>query len=105
MTQAIHSIALFFKQHPDIAHAWQSNWQGLTVLAVKNKVHLQDLISKLAKSNIPFSVFTEPDIGNEPTAIAIAPCEAAKRLCSSIPLALKGIGTGINKHSKKEVLS
>ncbi|MEB4918415.1 hypothetical protein RXP95_29890, partial [Pseudomonas aeruginosa] len=52
------------------------------------------------EKNISFSIFIEPDINNQVTAIAIAPGEAATKLCSSIPLALKGLEPHlINKHN------
>lgn len=35
------------------------------------------------------SVFREDDFGGEATACAIAPGPAARKLCSSLPLALK----------------
>jgi len=61
----------------------------LTLLAVKDENHLLYLIKQLSEAKIPISIFIEPDINNQVTAIAIAPCAEAKKICSSIPLALK----------------
>jgi hypothetical protein len=36
-------------------------------------------------------VFREPDINNEITAIAVEPSEKSRKLCSNLPLALKGL--------------
>jgi hypothetical protein len=39
--------------------------------------------------NLKISVFREPDIGNEITAIAIQPGETSKKLVRNLPLGLK----------------
>jgi len=39
--------------------------------------------------NIKYSVFKEPDIDNQVTAIALEPSDLTRKLCSNIPLALK----------------
>jgi hypothetical protein len=56
---------------------------------VKDEHHLKNLIKNLALQNLKYSIFLEPDIGNQVTSIAIAPSPEAKKLCSKIPLALK----------------
>ena len=50
---------------------------------------MRHLIEKLEKSQIKYSVFREPDIDNQITAIAIEPSEKTRRLVSSLPLMLK----------------
>ena len=54
------------------------------------------LNAKLNSENIKTSMFYEPDI-NQNTAFAVEPSERAARLLSSLPLALKNVGTGIKK--------
>jgi len=49
--------------------------------------------------DIKHITFTEPDLGNQITAIAIEPTDMARRICSSFPLALKECTNGLNKHS------
>jgi hypothetical protein len=87
--QAIHAAIQFQHDHPEFASAWhqQSNYLGF--LSVNSEEELQNLIDRASAQNIPISVFREPDIDNQITAIALAPCRQSKKLCSQLPLALK----------------
>jgi hypothetical protein len=44
------------------------------------------LISKAILLGIKHTVFREPDIGNQITAVAFEPTDAAKKITSSCPL-------------------
>jgi len=46
-------------------------------------------LEKFKKHNLKTTIFKEPDIGNEVTAIAVQPSEKSKKLTSNLPLALK----------------
>ncbi len=106
--QSCHAIAEFSQEHPEIYQNWYNFSQAITLLAVPNEDHLKHLISKLAQRGIKCSIFIEPDIDNQVTAITIEPGEASFKLCSSIPLALREYNSPalINKHTVngKEVL-
>lgn len=41
------------------------------------------------KRNIPRRLFTEPDLDNELTAVALAPGVAAQKLCANLPAAMR----------------
>jgi len=58
----------------------------------------------LQQSNIKYSIFREPDIDNQITAIAIEPSDKTRRLLSNLPLMLKEYNsyTKIDKNSYKE---
>jgi hypothetical protein len=43
------------------------------------------------EQGIRFSVFKEPDIDNQITAIALEPGSKSKKICSNLSLALKDI--------------
>ena len=79
----------FMAEHKEISSEWyfKSNYLGL--LSVKDEIHLNELVVKANELGIRCSVFREPDIDNQITAIALAPGPLTKRLCSRIPLALK----------------
>jgi hypothetical protein len=49
-------------------------------------MELEKLIDKAEMRNIKYSVFREPDIGNEITAIALEPNLVSKKLTSHIKL-------------------
>ena len=99
LTQAAHaSINLIFQYYEKLK-TWQLQSNSLVCLSVKDEKSLLDLIIKLDLEKIEYVSFQEPDISNQTTAIAIIPNDKARKITSSIPLALKGIGTGLNKHT------
>lgn len=87
--QSMHALRQFTAEHPEVDRQWfeQSNYLGL--LSVANEIELQDLISMAAQQDIKFSIFREPDIEDQITAIALAPGPKSKKLCSRLQLALK----------------
>lgn len=87
--QSMHALRQFTEEHPEIDREWfaVSNYLGL--LSVANEVELQNLIELALRQDIKFSIFREPDIDNQITAIALAPGVKTKKLCSRLPLALK----------------
>jgi hypothetical protein len=58
-------------------------------LAAKNEEELINLTHRLIKKGIKFSLFSEPDLDNEITAIAIEPGDKGRRITGSFPLALR----------------
>ena len=99
MTQALHACVEFTQNYPDITREWVQLSNYIVVLSVKDETELVKLSTKLSCENIKFSMFTEPDIKNQVTAICIEPCERSRKLCSNFPLALKEFNSGINKHT------
>lgn len=49
------------------------------------------MISRLETLNIKFSVFREPDINEEITAITLEPGMKSKKICKGLTLALSGV--------------
>jgi hypothetical protein len=62
----------------------------LGLLSVTNEGELKNLIEQATARNIAVSIFREPDVDNQITAIALAPGQESKKLCSRLPLALRG---------------
>ena len=87
--QATHAAILFSYEHPIITKNWYQNSNYLAQLSVSNEEDLLILVEKLKSRNIAVSVFQEPDIDNQVTAIAIEPTEITKRLTSNLPLMLR----------------
>ena len=87
--QSAHSIPLFSIEHPEIFSEWYEKSNYLVVLSVDNENSLKSLIVKIQSKGLKYSVFTEPDIENQITSIAIEPCDETARLISNLPLALK----------------
>lgn len=98
----LHALADFTQQYPLQTKEWAEKSNSLVTLSVKEEVELIKLMDKLSKESIKFSAFKEPDIDHQITAIAIEPCDRARKICSYIPLALKEYSNGINKHTYKD---
>jgi len=55
-------------------------------LTVANEEELYRLSEKAETRGIKYTIFREPDINNEITAIAFEPSDASKRITSGCPL-------------------
>jgi hypothetical protein len=86
--QAAHAAVQFGFEHPEIHFEWYSNSNYLGFLSVENEAELIDLIDKCNELNIKLSVFREPDIDNQITAICLEPGFKSKKICRNIKLAL-----------------
>jgi hypothetical protein len=86
----MHALRQFTAEHPEIDKVWfeQSNYLGL--LSVQNEEELARLLEEASQQGIQASAFREPDIDNQMTAIALSPGPKSKKLCSRLPLALRG---------------
>jgi len=84
----MHALRQFTAEHPEVDRQWFeiSNYLGL--LSVANEQELHQLIEKARDLDIKLSVFREPDIDNQITAIALAPGVRSKKLCSQLQLGL-----------------
>lgn len=88
-TQALqsgHAAIDFQYQHPVEASEWQTKSNYLAFLTVADEEQLIKLISKAILTGIKHTVFREPDIDNQITAVAFEPSEASRKLTSSCPL-------------------
>ena len=91
MLQSAHAGIDFQHQHPEIAKIWNTQSNYLIILSVENEEHLSRLIEKAKFKELKHTVFREPDIGNQITAIALEPREDSRKLTKNLPLALKEI--------------
>lgn len=101
--QGAHALRLFHEEHPEIDKEWYKVSNYLGFLSTQNEQSLQSLILRLQAKDIAISIFREPDINNQVTAIAIAPSEESRKLLSNLPNALKEYNNQnkilINKHN------
>lgn len=81
----------FYKDHPDETKIWMDESNYIAVLNINNEFALQKIIEKASVKNIKFSIFREPDLDNQITAIALSPGIESKKLCANLKLALKDI--------------
>jgi len=84
----MHAAIEFIFQYPDISKEWHLISDYLALLSVDSEKDLLSLIEKAKNFDIKYSVFREPDIENQITAIALEPGNKTKSLCKKLPLAL-----------------
>jgi len=87
----MHAAIQFIFEHPEITKEWYNISNYLGFLSVANEYELNKLIEKAVLLNIKISVFKEPDIDNQITAIALQPGIKSKKLCSNLKLALRDV--------------
>jgi len=86
--QSAHAAIDFQHQHPTIAREWNKNSNYLIFLSVENEQELKKFIQKFQIYDINHTVFIEPDLDNQITAVCAEPSERTLKLCSHLPLAL-----------------
>lgn len=90
IAQSCHVVFSFSQEHPEETKTWMIQSNYIAVLSCLNEQELILLLENAEKYGIKFSVFREPDIDNQITAIAIEPGVKSRKLCSSLKLALRG---------------
>ncbi len=86
--QVAHAAFQFAYEHRPLATAWQQESNFLIILSVENEEDLTQLGKQAETLNLPVTWFTEPDIEDQLTAIAIAPSPQTVELTQLLPLAL-----------------
>lgn len=84
--QAVHAAFQFAHRHPDLTQAWLRDSRYLVIVSVPDEVALIRLSSRALDAGLIIETWHEPDRGNETTAVALEPGDAARRLCASYPL-------------------
>lgn len=86
--QAAHAAIEFQHEHSQIAKHWNTHSKYLVFLSVPDENSLMFLLEKIKIQELKHSIFREPDMNNQMTAIAVEPTEKTMKLCSKLPLAL-----------------
>lgn len=89
VVQSAHALADFAVRYVQEFNEWQSKSNYLCCLEASES-RIEILLSKLDELKIKYSVFLEPDIGNEMTAVAIEalPRTTHSQLFKSLKLTL-----------------
>ena len=89
LVQSCHAVADFAVQHDKEFREWQFKSNYLCCLEA-SQLEIEKTMTKLDELKIKYSVFLEPDIGNEMTAIAIEaiPRQLHKKLFKKLKLSL-----------------
>lgn len=87
--QVAHAAFQFAYEHRPLAAQWLQESNFLIILSVETEEELEKLGIEAEQRNLPVTWFREPDIGDELTAIAIAPSPATVELTAHLSLALR----------------
>lgn len=68
---------------------WHFKSNFLVILTVEDEDALQGLVDEAARRGMTFTPFTEPDLDDELTALALEPSPDAEKLVANLPLALR----------------
>lgn len=85
----MHASHEFAMEHPEVFQDWYLNSNYLAFLSVKNEHELISLFNKGKDLGIKCSLFREPNLANQVTAVAFEPCKKTRSICGNLPLALK----------------
>jgi peptidyl-tRNA hydrolase len=89
--QAVHAAFAFGHRHSNLVGQWITESNFLVIVAVPDEDSLRAFAEEAFTRNIVKVNVTEPDLDNELTAVALAPGNAAKKLCANLPLAMKQV--------------
>jgi hypothetical protein len=102
--QSAHAAIDFTFEHPGRAGPWHKDSNYLVFLELKNEKQLKLLIFNCERLDLKHTVFREPDIDNQITAVAIEPSPITQKLVSKIPLLLNTIFSEL-KDMHSDILS
>jgi peptidyl-tRNA hydrolase len=88
-TQSTHAALKFSIEHPLLCETWYRESSYLVLLQVPDEDGLFYFHKRACQLELVHSVWTEPDMDDTHTAIAIAPSELASRLLANLPLLLR----------------
>ena len=94
--QSGHAAIQFQHEHPELAKLWYKQSNYLAFLTTTNEQELEKLIRKAEAKGITHSIFREPDIGNQITAVTFEASDDARRITSSC----RKLGKGIDIENK-----
>lgn len=86
--QCCHALRLFCADHKVEENFWYEKSNNLVLLQVPDRESLVALQKRAFNQGVSVSLFCEPDLGNEPTALTLG--FGAKGLVSNFSLLLKG---------------
>lgn len=89
LAQTAHAVADFAIEHPEKFKAWKHGSNYLCCLSADAK-RIDMIINRLSAHNIHHTIFREPDIGDQITAIAVEalPQQLHKQLFKNLKLGL-----------------
>lgn len=89
--QACHAVTDLILENPDKAKQWRDESNFLIVLSIANESELCELAIELARTDMDWCRFREPDLNNSLTALAVLPHDYSEKFFRNLPLALQEV--------------
>lgn len=89
IAQAMHAAIDLCMKNPELMRDWWDNSNTVVVMECASQDELFKIENKAIARGIKYDLFREPDMDNEATAIAMFPCDEARKITSNYRLALK----------------
>jgi peptidyl-tRNA hydrolase len=96
--QSTHAAIDFVFEHPTRAGPWHKESNTLVMLTVKDTKALIHLMRKCDYLSLAYTVFREPDIGNQITAICMEPHPEVYKMVAKLPLLIPKIESNEQEH-------
>ena len=84
--QACHAAIDFQHEYQREASEWHKSSNYLAILTVKDEQELIDILVKVSLRGIKYTIFREPDLNNQITAVALEASNDSRKVTSSLPL-------------------
>lgn len=88
IAQSVHAARQFAEEHPEKERSWFRGSNTIVILGVRNQDEILGVIKKARTLAVSHSVFREPDLNNEITAVAIADTDKTQKVCKGLHLVL-----------------
>lgn len=70
---------------------WQDISNTVVIVSAPDADELDRLVARANSAGVPVSAFTDDDLGHRLTAVALGPCDCARKLCQKYDLAFKEV--------------
>ncbi len=88
--QALHAAIEFVLDHRELTSEWYELSNSVVILTASAD-QLQKLQDRCKTRELQYSLFEEPDLDDQLTAICVEPTREGKRVTSNYRLALRGL--------------
>lgn len=90
-SQAVHAGQEFVLKHPRLARAWRRASNTVVLVTVPDVGALELLLARAVLAETPATLFRDPDLEPELTAITLGPGAEARGLCRGLPLLARSV--------------
>lgn len=88
LAQSCHALRQFSAEHPELDKDWFETSNYLVCLEAECELELNYFVDVAESKGIRYSVFREPDLDNQLTAVTFEPGDITRRMLSRLPLAM-----------------